>query len=275
MANPWGTTPLQVALDPLYLLLRNIDGRNVQRPGRSQRDVYRSPLIMKLRAADQLIEKDRTRKFHEHTVDSHPIILKTQQLFVQLTDLYERLAGQLELINRPELLKEMIVFDRPFFVREEISQENKEKLINSIRSGTRAIITLLTNRAEEMTNYGPLEECKYHMLDVIQNMDIFNEQIDLDDYDSPDLYEFLMECCHAVDLIKKTSIKQRPLPVAIVVSASSAIAMTSKNSTCLKIATSVTQETAFDVDESSSVKSCKSFPSANATLASFNGNDRE
>ncbi len=260
MANPWSTTALQVSLDPLYRLVKKIDVNHGTNQSRRS-DPYRSPFMMKLRAADRLIEKDRERKFFERAVDTHPVILQSRQLFDQLTDLYERLASQLELINRPELLKEMIVFDRPFFVWEEISQENKEKLINSIRSGTRAIVTLLTNRSEEMSS-GPLEECKYHLLNVIQDMDIFNEQIDFDDYDLPQLYEFLMECCHAMDLIKKTSPKLRPAIFPIPVSLSTPLSAVTTNGTS---SVSPSQEIYMEADETSSIKSHRSLCSSNNT----------
>lgn len=227
MANPWDSSSLQVSLDPLFRLVNKFDENyklklnNPQHTNHNNRETFRSPFMMKLRAADELIANDRKKRFYQQSVDAYPEILQSHQLYGQLTDLYERLAVQLELINRPELLKEMIVYDRPHFVQEEISQENKEKLIYSIRSGTRAIITLLTNRSEELYSANSsLEECKHHLLSIINQMDIFNEQNDFDDYELSELYEFLMECCHAIDLIKKKAVKQRPVPIAIAVSPS-------------------------------------------------------
>jgi uncharacterized pyridoxal phosphate-containing UPF0001 family protein len=79
-----------------------------------------------------------------------------------------------------------------------LSQENKSKLIAVIRDAVKAVVTLSDNRA---VNEQTTKQCKMFQ-EVMDKTSIADESQSFNDFDLEDLHELLNECANSLELFK-------------------------------------------------------------------------
>lgn len=203
MSNPWNTTPVDVALAPFHKLLKSLDTHTniINLPSEPINNPPQNTLILKLREADQIARRRREKQFMDKAIDIKPEIKQVVVFNKRLTDLFQKLSQDLENLSQNDLLKQSYIqaFRRSQVVWDDISQENKAKLVNSIRSAIRAISKVFQAK-EKQPNFIEYEK---NLNDLITRTDIFNESKEFDDLYLEDLYDLLTECSNCLEIIKR------------------------------------------------------------------------
>lgn len=256
MANPWSTTPADVALAPLYKLLKNFESLDqlfasqleaansssssvgattiglgmsssssggISSPVGSPTPIaipssttaatsqilltlapdnanHGSMLIRQLRESDKASAVRREKQQDVVTGELFPEIKKSLQLADQTTLLFERLSDSLDLLSDIDTLRRSYnsTYRTNQKIWDEISQENKAKLIQCLRSAVYAIFQLFEAR-EEKARFVAHEKS---LLDLVKRTDILREDIEFDDYYLEDLFDLLQECSNSLELIR-------------------------------------------------------------------------
>jgi hypothetical protein len=254
MANPWSTTPADVALAPLYKLLKNFEsldqllaaqleiansssgsttnglsmsssssGGISSPPGGSPTPGavphsttaatsqilstlapdsanHGSVLVRQLRESDKASAIRREKQYDVIAGELFPEMKKSLQLADQTTLLFERLSDSLDVLSDIDTLRRSYnsSYRTNQKIWDEISQENKAKLIQCLRSAVYAIFQLFEAR-EEKARFVAHEKS---LLEMVKRTDILREDIEFDDYYLEDLFDLLQECSNSLELIR-------------------------------------------------------------------------
>lgn len=203
MANPWNTTPADLALTPLYELLKSFESSSSTSfrsdPGLSGNGG--SSLIAKLREADKLAYIRREAEFQQKAMEIRPEIKQCMELEAELTISFNKLTEILEKINNKGHLKQAYVrvYNSSQVVWDDISHENKAKLVHCIRSAINAIFKQIQARKDE-PSFATHQKV---VSDLIERTTVFDEKKEFDDFYLEDLYDLLTECTNSLELIKR------------------------------------------------------------------------
>ena len=211
MSNPWRTTPADIGLMPLFRLLNALgDEENEASTRKStiiQSRLKPPTLVEELRELDEYIIRKRDNEFMKTAYELRPELKHSTELVDHLTELFYTISIQLDAFNQTDALKNSYVnaFKSNQIIWDDISQENKAKLVNSIRSAIDAILRIFKDR--EQTEV--IVSHQNSMQELIKRTNVFDETKEFDDYYLEDLYDLLTECVNALELIRKTSPNKR------------------------------------------------------------------
>jgi hypothetical protein len=197
MSNPWDTTPADLALTPFYELLKSFESNyNRQVPAFSG-----SSLIAKLREADKLAEARRESQFQQKAIEIRPELKQCMDLEQEMDSMFTELSGLLDKLNGQDHLSQayLRVFHSSQVVWDDISHENKAKLVQCIRSAINAIFKQIQARQEEPS----FSTHQKVVSDLIDRTSVFDETKEFDDFFLEDLYDLLTECANSLELIKR------------------------------------------------------------------------
>jgi hypothetical protein len=209
MSNPWCTAPSDVALTPFKKTISDIEESHRLRRGRistvcppsSSSTIVnkKSNFIGQLREVDGFLVLKRQSEFHRRAIEKQPELMKALEIAEQLTQIFNRLSNELDIFNRSDDLKNSFInaFRTSQIIWDDISQENKAKLVNSIRSAIREIIKVFRTREDEKFR---AHEKNLDLL--IQRTNVFDERKEFDDYYLEDLYDLLTECSNSLEMIR-------------------------------------------------------------------------
>ncbi len=202
MSNPWCTAPSDVALTPFKKTISDIEeshrlrGRN----GNNSAGINRkSNFIGQLREVDGFLVLKRQSEFHKRAIDKQPELKNAMDIADQLTSLFDKLSRDLDAFTKSDDLKNSFInaYRTSQIIWDDISQENKAKLVNSIRSAIREILKVFRTRQDEK-----FRAHEHNLVLLIQRTNVFDEEKEFDDYYLEDLYDLLTECSNSLDMIR-------------------------------------------------------------------------
>lgn len=202
MSNPWCTAPSDVALTPFKKTISDIEESHRLR-GRSSNNGSsinrKSNFIGQLREVDGFLLLKRQSEFHRRAIDKQPELKNAIDIAEQLTDLFNKLCRDLDGFTKSDDLKNSFVnaYRTSQIIWDDISQENKGKLVSSIRSAIREIMKAFQTREEET-----FRSHEHALLLLIERTNVFDEEKEFDDYYLEDLYDLLTECSNSLDMIR-------------------------------------------------------------------------
>lgn len=224
MSNPWNTTPADLALGPFHHLLHSFETSSVQQHDHNNNNTnHPGSIVAKLREADRLIRAKRELEFQKKAIEVRPEIKQYLELEKQLTVMFNDLSDQLENIQQApntipsssasesssnhDLLRQayLRVFHTSQVVWDDISHENKAKLVYCIRHAIKAIFHQIQLRSKDEISFATHQKI---VSELIERTNIFDELKEFDDFHLEDLYDLLTECCNSLELIKRY---QQPL----------------------------------------------------------------
>jgi hypothetical protein len=223
MSNPWNTTPADVALTPFHQLLQSFEvfqsDKSFQSDNNnengdyneedetksafvSQQQQYSSPLVSKLREADKVAYELREQLIREKAIEERPEIRTCYESEKELSAMFNQLSSVLENLEKGNQLQNayLKVFNTSQIVWDDISHENKGKLVSSIRSAIRGIFKQIQVRGRDEVSFAQHQKV---VAELIERTNIFNEEKEFDDFQLEDLYDLLTECCNSLELIKR------------------------------------------------------------------------
>jgi len=159
-----------------------------------------SMLIRQLRESDRTARIRREKQRDTIAGELFPEIRKSLALSEETTILFDRLADSLDELADVETLHKTYAssYRSNQQLWDEISQENKAKLIQCLRSAVYAIFQLFEAR-EEKSRFVAHEKS---LLEIVKRTDILREDIEFDDYYLEDLFDLLQECYNSLELIR-------------------------------------------------------------------------
>jgi hypothetical protein len=230
MSNPWNTTPADVALTPFHQLLQSFEvfqsNKGLQNDNNngngyhnddnesksvsvSQPQQYSSPLVSKLREADKVAYELREQLIREKAIEERPEIKTCYESEKELFAMFNELSSVLENFEKGNQLQTsyLKVFNTSQIVWDDISHENKGKLVSSIRSAIRGIFKQIQVRGRDEVSFAQHQKV---VSELIERTNIFNEEKEFDDFQLEDLYDLLTECCNSLELIKRHILPTTP-----------------------------------------------------------------
>jgi hypothetical protein len=200
--NPWNSTPADIALTPVHKLISKYQtARGSKTKNEAEQSSHKeSGFIARLRQADCLASQKRELMYQTYVTENYPEIGEIAQQAQQLHTLFEKLSGILDSFNAKDELRDSY-FDTIRSSQmswDNLSQENKSKLIAVIRDAVKAVVTLSDNRA---VNEQTTKQCKMFQ-EVMDKTSIADESQSFNDFDLEDLHELLNECANSLELFK-------------------------------------------------------------------------
>lgn len=206
MANPWRTSPAEVGLLPLYRLLNAFENDNGQ-PHNPPSRFKKRGLIDELRELDEYIITKREADFQKTAYELRPELKRSSELVDHLSGLFNQISIELDTFNQSDALKNSYVnaFKTNQIIWDDISHENKAKLVNSIRLAIDAILRIFHDREQTSAIISHQQSMQL----LMERTNVFDEAKEFDDYYLEDLYDLLTECSNALELITRTSPNRR------------------------------------------------------------------
>jgi hypothetical protein len=161
-------------------------------------------LVATLRSLDkQLLLK----RCHDAVNPRTSQLMETASLLADTTALFEDLCQRIDWVNHPAVLCDILDFNRPVYLWGNLSQENRVKMVASVRSICRTVVNLL-----QLRRTAAFTACLVGIERVSKNMKLYDESIDCNDYSLTTMYELLIECSNALDLIRRCSEGNQQIP---------------------------------------------------------------
>ncbi|RYG66921.1 hypothetical protein EON64_08595 [archaeon] len=200
-SNPWACTPADVALNPVNDLIKRyyeIKGLKSESSG-SRRTT--SDLIAKLRQADVLAAQKKELFYQMYLAESYPEVAKVAKLSEELNATYQKLCKYLEKFTATDALQESYfqTVRASQVIWDDLSQENKGRLIATIRQAVKAIETLNNNREFDEKTQDQVRVFE----EVVLRTNVADESQNFDDFVLDDLHELLQECRNCLDLFRQ------------------------------------------------------------------------
>lgn len=196
MANPWCTAPFDVALTPFNKTVNEIDERNRIR-GRTQTK-SKSAFIAQLRDVDVWLERKRRLDFQRRAFQPD---LKQALEVESITTAFEKMVSDLDSFVKSDALKNSFInaFRTSQIIWDDISQENKAKLVYSIRLALSEIMKIVQIK---MITFEDFKNHEKNLKVLIERTNVFDIEKEFDDYYLEDLYDLLTECSNSLELIR-------------------------------------------------------------------------
>lgn len=229
MSNPWRTTPNDVALAPMLRTLKEFepstpiksisldeDQDQAETTKETAPKVTRSALIAKLKRADEIHRNRRADPNHGGLSPENEKLLNFSR---RLTKIFVILSRSLEQFQKADILKTAYLqaFLSNQVVWDDISQENKAKMVNSLRSLIKALQTLLTAKQDSYSATNSFKQCFEELRVVIERTEIMNQDRSCDEYPLEDLFEVLTEisgCLEVIRLVQQSASLSLPMSPA-------------------------------------------------------------
>lgn len=226
MSNPWRTTPNDVALAPLLKSLKEFEpstpiksislDEELDQPQTTEETapkVARSALIAKLRRADEIHRNRRADPNHGGLSPENEKLLNFSR---RLTKVFVILSRSLEQFQKADILKTAYLqaFLSNQVVWDDISQENKTKMVNSLRFLIKAIQTLLVAKQDSYSATNSYKQCAEELKVIIERSEIMNNDRSCDEYLLEDLFEVLTEisgCLEVIRVVQQSSSSFSPV----------------------------------------------------------------
>ena len=235
MSNPWNTTPADLALTPFHQLLQNFETASSSSATTSSSQSSSSSFTMvsvrhpvfasgsivnRLRAADKIIQAKRNTQIREKAMEIRPEIKQSLELEEELHRMFDEMAKSLQSIEKAsklpvsngstntlegsvDLLRQayLRVFNTSQVIWDDISHENKGKLVNCIRLAIKAIFFQIQARGKDDPSFATHQKV---VSDLMERTTIFDENKEFEDFYLEDLYDLLTECCNSLELIRRS-----------------------------------------------------------------------
>lgn len=219
MSNPWTYSPRDIALAPLYRTLKNIedpsDVSSVAQVSIANTNAKnntpfqdasvgrkRSTLIEKLRQADVVNQRRRNDpSIHGISPENAKIITFARKL----TKIFVIVSRSLEQFQKADVLKTAYLqaFLSNQLLWDDISYENKQRLIHTSRHLLEQLLQLLQNQ-ESVSRHNSFAQCVTELQEVMERTEIMRDDTQADDVALEDLFEVLSQCMATLEVIKLT-----------------------------------------------------------------------
>lgn len=197
-SNPWVKSPADVALNPVLSFVKKYrESRNLPiESGPSEQP--RSSFIAQLRQADAISARKRAVAYQEYVNHRYPEIRESAETMDELAVLATKLARYFERYGTGEDIRESYfhVIRANQVAWDDLSLENKGKMIQTLRHAVQSITTLNKNRVQSSE---VIEQCKTYE-DVLARTSILDESKNFDDYLLEDLHEVITESANLLTL---------------------------------------------------------------------------
>eukprot|EP01031_Cornospumella_fuschlensis_P040435 gene40435-49281_t len=202
-SNPWASSPADIALNPVNDLIKRyyeIKGLS-STASTANSDRSTSDLISKLRQADALAAQKKELFYQMYLAENHPEVAKVAKLSEELNATYQKLCSYLEKFTATDALQESYfqAVRASQVVWDDLSQENKGRLITTIRQAVKAIETLNSNREFDEKTQDQVRIFE----EVVLRTNVADESQNFDDFVLDDLHELLQECRNCLDLFRQ------------------------------------------------------------------------
>jgi hypothetical protein len=228
MSNPWSTSVRDIALAPLYKTLKKYDAEqpdeqqpqlsiqteNLQNnhsieiqthPPQQQsaaKNSSKSQFIANLRRADELNRLRREDPYADGIGYENQKVVSFSR---RLTKMFIALSKSLEQFQKADVLKTAYLqaYMANQVMWDDISTENKVKLVNAVRSLLKALKVQLNNQISHHTATAPVFKVRLSELEAcIERSGIMDETKNPDDFIIEDLYELLAEALGTLEVIR-------------------------------------------------------------------------
>lgn len=199
MSNPWCTAPSDVALTPFNRIVAEIDECNKAR-GRTFIK-SKSPFIAELRTLDNWLVNKRRIDFQKQAIHFQPDLERALEV-ENLTTLFDKILFDLDSFLNSDVLKNSFInaFRTSQIIWDDISQENKAKLVNSIRLAVSEIMKIFQMKKQPCEEFTKQES---NLKLLIERTNVFDMEKEFDDFYLEDLYDLLTECSNSLEIIRR------------------------------------------------------------------------
>lgn len=203
-SNPWASTPADIALNPVnalvqkYRVAKGLAVKEPSEPAQQQPKQCKSDFIARLRLADSIAAQKRDKVYQDFIEERYPEIRETAVTAQDLSVVFERLIAHFTRFSANDQLRESYFHSirASQMVWDDLSQENKAKLIDAIRSAVRAISALNSNRVQTAQTQHQWQAYD----EVLRRTNICDASKGFGDFLLEDLHEVLTECANVLQL---------------------------------------------------------------------------
>lgn len=222
-SNPWINTPADIALHPLLQFidkqqpppqpqppqntensLLSLSNDHLGNPSSSSSSSSSlsstSILINRLRAADRIAMNEQDELYRQYLHQNYPEVAAVAKQTKELNQIFLRLSAFFQDFTSTDALRDSYFHTiRASQVQwDDLSQENKGRLIRALRNCIHGIKKLNANRIKTVKVKKEIQVFQ----EVLERTDILNEEKSFDDFLLDDLHELLTECANLLVLFK-------------------------------------------------------------------------